>query len=138
MLPKPLYESLPYFCLVFGALSMIFPTDLLQAISGGILYSSGSAIWIMRSQNRRSDALRTPLKPHRYLPWHEASLLPEPLYEAIPFIYILIGILLQSHTEASTLHYAGCAATTLGLGLLIIRHRNRSPKGQLHSLHLKM
>ncbi|MBE9396715.1 hypothetical protein IOQ59_05500 [Pontibacterium sp. N1Y112] len=119
-------------------MNIIFPTDLLQAISGGILYSSGSAIWIMRSKNRRADALHTPLNPHRYLPWHEASLLPEPLYEAIPFIYILIGILLQSHTEASTLHYAGCAAITLGLGLLIIRHRNRSPKEHSHSLHLKM
>ncbi|WP_372835181.1 hypothetical protein [Pontibacterium sp.] len=119
-------------------MNIIFPTDLLQAISGGILYSSGSAIWIMRSQSRRADSLRTPLKPHRYLPWHEASLLPEPLYEAIPFIYILIGILLQSHTEATMTHCAGYAAITLGLGLLIIRHRNRTPREHPHPLHLKM
>lgn len=138
MLPKPLYESLPYFCLVFGAMNIIFPTDLLQAISGGILYSSGSAIWIMRSQNRRVDATRTPLKPHRYLPWHEASVLPEPLYEALPFIYILTGILLQRHTEANALHYTGCAAFTLGLGLLITRHRNRSHTSHSHPIHLKM
>ena len=126
MLPKPLYESMPYFCLVFGAINIIFPTDTLQLICGGLLYSSGAAIWIMRSQSRRIDAQRTPFNPHSFLPWHEASVLPEWLYEAMPFIYILAGILLQRHTETELMNYAGYVLLGIGLFILVLRHRHRT------------
>ncbi len=140
MLPKPLYESLPYFCLAAGAINTAMPTDAFQAIGGFILYCTGAAVWIMRSRYRRVDP--RPLQLSRtnigYLFWGRGKLLPEPLYEALPFIYIIIGIILQGYFETEAAIYSGFAVFVLGLLLLTFRHLNRSDDKSHHTKHIDM
>lgn len=126
MLPKPLYESLPYFSLVTGALSVVFPTDILQAASGLLLYWVGAFVWIIRSQHRRIDNNSYPLLNANSLPWHKTSHLPEPIYEAMPFIYILSGSLILRYSPHLPAIFAGFTLLTLGLTIWTQRHISRS------------
>ncbi|MGB0466565.1 MAG: hypothetical protein ACPGF7_03410 [Pontibacterium sp.] len=140
MLPKPLYESLPYFCLVSGALSTALPTDALHATSGLILYCIGATVFILRSRHRRVDAKTNNIRQNRqrYIPWQKGSLFPEPLYEAIPFLYILCGILLQCYARSALLIYSGFIVFAIGVVILALRHSYRVDKRKHPVQHMDM
>jgi hypothetical protein len=52
-IPAPIYESLPYACAAAGAIAALSVDNLLAWVSGGILNTLGSLIWIARRQHRR-------------------------------------------------------------------------------------
>lgn len=56
MLPKPLYEALPYLYPAGGLLAIIVLHNLASVICGGMLISAGYVIWTMRRNYRREMA----------------------------------------------------------------------------------
>jgi hypothetical protein len=52
-IPTPLYEGLPYAYVTAGSIAALSVNNLLAWVSGGILISLGSLIWIARHQHRR-------------------------------------------------------------------------------------
>jgi len=77
MIPKPLYELVPYICLTVGSGSVISHSSLLGVIAGVMLYAAGSLIWLMRFNHRYP----VPKKFAR-----RGGFLPETIYEFKPFI----------------------------------------------------
>jgi hypothetical protein len=85
MLPRLVYESLPLLYIVSGLFLLLITQQPLLLFAGLMLYTSGTLIWVLRSSNRRSRAIRYPDKG-----WFQ----PEWLYELQPFIQIALVLLL--------------------------------------------
>jgi hypothetical protein len=89
MLKRVIYETLPYCYLAVGFLAMTqFPLGLGQ-LSAIILFVSGTAIWIMRSNYRRKDKM----KLQRLL---KSKQLPFWFYESLPFMLACISAIVFS------------------------------------------
>lgn len=86
MLPVLLYEALPLIYLSCGSVILVISQSALDLTAAVLLYCAGAFIWIMRSENRRTD--------RRVGPSHKFIFLPETLYEFKPFIVLFIGLLL--------------------------------------------
>ncbi|WP_051448952.1 hypothetical protein [Tolumonas lignilytica] len=99
ILPSMIYESLPRLY-TLGGIAMIFSSDrLLIIISGILFYCAGASVWVMRSRNRRTD------EPADLS--HKRLVLPEPIYEFLPFAYFLLGVLLLRSSGEMILLAAG-------------------------------
>jgi len=86
MLPTLLYEALPLIYIASGSVMLTTGQSSLTLAAAVLLYFAGAFIWIMRSENRRTD--------RRTGPSHKFIFLPEALYEFKPFFYLFIGLLL--------------------------------------------
>ncbi|HEH9394583.1 TPA: hypothetical protein SIA27_000894 [Aeromonas salmonicida] len=94
MCPRWLYEKLPA-CYLLTAVGMIVLTDSpLLWLAGALLFVAGAASWMMRSSYRRTDLVIFPTKR-----WFQ----PEWLYEAQPFIWLTLGLLLSHLPDAMAL-----------------------------------
>ena len=91
MLPILLYEVLPLVYLFGGTILLVFGQSALVLVSATLFYCAGAFIWIMRSENRRTDS--------RVGPSHKFIFLPEILYEVKSFFYLFIGLLLLRNAE---------------------------------------
>ena len=56
MLPILLYEVLPLVYLFGGTILLVFGQSALVLVSATLFYCAGAFIWIMRSENRRTDS----------------------------------------------------------------------------------
>ena len=83
MLPTYIYESLPAAYISVGIALISQSTNNMFLFSGTVFYICGAVIWIMRSNFRRKDRFIAPKKN---------ILLPEMIYEILPFVYILLSI----------------------------------------------
>ncbi|MGY3925787.1 hypothetical protein [Aeromonas simiae] len=86
MLVRPLYESLPPLCLLGGSAALALGDQPLLWLAGILLLGSGTLIWVMRSNYRRTDLVIYPAR--RWLK-------PEWLYELQPFLLLLLALLLS-------------------------------------------
>lgn len=94
MCPRWLYERLPA-CYLLTAVGMIMLTDSpLLWLAGALLFVAGAASWMMRSSYRRTDLVIFPTKR-----WFQ----PKWLYEAQPFIWLALGLLLSHLPDAMAL-----------------------------------
>ncbi|MGL4352831.1 MULTISPECIES: hypothetical protein [Aeromonas] len=94
MCPHWLYERLPV-CYLLTAVGMITLTQTpLLWLAGSLLFVAGAVIWMMRSSYRRTDLIIFPTKR-----WFK----PEWLYEAQPFIWLALGLLLSRLPNAAAL-----------------------------------
>ncbi|OMH30083.1 hypothetical protein [Motiliproteus sp. MSK22-1] len=100
MIPKPVYEAQPYAYVVTGLLLILEAPSLLLFVSALLLYSAGAIIWIVRAiyrgqYSRHSPAAcyRNHLKPldQALAYYQEPKGLPTPIYEALPFAYLLVS-----------------------------------------------
>ncbi len=128
MLPLMLYEMLPLIYLTGGAVMLGIGEYWLILFSAMLFYSGGALIWIMRSDNRRTD--------HDPPNANKKSSLPEWLYEIKPFIYIFLGIMLMR----SELHISGFVGGLLficwGLYCLLRRSSHRHHKLKKVNAHV--
>ena len=85
MLPRLLYESLPLLYILAGLFFLVITKQPLLLFAGLLLYTCGTLIWVMRSDNRRTDNMH-------YTNKHKMT--PEWLYELQPFIQIGLVLLL--------------------------------------------
>ncbi len=116
-LPKPLYESLPYFYMAIGMAIIGHFQTVLMSFSGVCFFIAGAVMWVLRSDNRRKDVL--------FKRRNDSTGRPE-LYELKPFIYLLAGVLCSSWAELATEHAVildiiGVAIAMSGLYLLLKR-----------------
>jgi hypothetical protein len=52
----PIYEILPYSCVVGGGIAVLSLDNLLAWVSGAVRITLGALIWIVRRQHRRAAA----------------------------------------------------------------------------------
>ncbi len=91
MLPRPLYENLPYLCIFFAALIFASQTGPLLNGSALLLFLAGSWAWVLRSKHRRPDRVRVLLEPDSLIPHFRRLVLPVYFYECLPFAYMAAG-----------------------------------------------
>lgn len=98
MLSKPVYEALPYCYVAIGSVTLLLLDQPLAQLSAVIIYLLGSKVYMLRSNNRRTDA-----KKRRKKGW-----IPSPLYEHIPALCLLIAILLSKLNSKAAPVFALC------------------------------
>ncbi len=139
MLPKPLYEALPYGYFIVGSALWLAHEGPLQLMAGMLLYFAGAQQWILRSHYRRGDRIRANLinRHHeRARQQLQHPVYPRWLYETLPFAYIgsgyLLANLIQNPGLLGTLtfdaDYTSAASLSLiicGYLVLILRGQNR-------------
>lgn len=94
MLPKPLYEILPYCYFIVGGALWLASSGVLEMLAGVLLYFAGAQQWVLRSNYRRTDRVKTNLiNNHLQLAKEQLHhpLYPRWLYEMLPFLYIGLG-----------------------------------------------
>tara|TARA_R110001583_G_scaffold9356_8_gene44497 strand:- start:900 stop:1379 length:480 start_codon:yes stop_codon:yes gene_type:complete len=144
MLPKPLYEILPYCYFIVGSTLWLASSTPLELFAGVLLYIAGAQQWVQRSNYRRSDRIRTNLINNHLHLAEEAlhhDLYPRWLYEMLPFFYIGLGYQLAnlfhnpSLTNILVLDFSFSLAAALSLiiaGFLVLTLRGRH-RFQTHS-----
>ena len=94
MLPAWLYEQLPNLYLLLSAgLLLVAQTPLLW-LAAALLFVAGALVWMMRSNYRRTDLVIFPAKH-----WFQ----PEWCYEALPFAWLALGLLLLRLPDTTAL-----------------------------------
>lgn len=117
MLPKAVYELLPYSYLVISMLLMGFHSDWIVVSFAWVLYTAGAVTWVLRSDARR-------VNPRR--PTHKSNMfLHDDIYESVPFFYIGGGILAMRYLGDGVLLYAGLILLLLGCSILGVRIKKR-------------
>lgn len=94
MLPSWLYEQLPSFYLLLSAGLLLLAQSPLLWLAATMLFVAGALIWMMRSNYRRTDLVIFPAKH-----W----LQPELVYEAQPFLWLALGLLLLRLPDTTAL-----------------------------------
>lgn len=94
MCPRWLYERLPVCYLLVAVGIILLSHSPLLWLAGTLLFVAGATVWMMRSSYRRTDLVIFPAKR-----WFQ----PEWLYEAQPFIWLALGLLLSRLPNASAL-----------------------------------
>jgi hypothetical protein len=115
MIPLIIYEALPTVYLTMGVLLLSFAELPLLLFSASVFYFVGAAIWIMRSAYRRTDNASVPQKK-----W----LLPDLLYEFMPFLQALTGTVMIRHLSGPVT-VAGFYLIFLAVKRLSQRQNNR-------------
>jgi len=86
MLPGKIYEILPFAYVGAGVGLMVGFESWLLLVAGMLMAGAGAVIWILRSDNRRSDIKGAREKYGGVLPfWY---------YELLPFSYFMIALTL--------------------------------------------
>jgi hypothetical protein len=86
MLPEKIYEVLPYTYVGVGISIMLGLDSWLALLSGLLITLAGAVVWILRSNNRRSD-----IKDARE---KYGGVLPFWFYEMLPFSYVMLALVL--------------------------------------------
>ncbi|MGL4249630.1 MAG: hypothetical protein ACRCR1_03060 [Aeromonas sp.] len=94
MLPSFIYERLPSIYLTIAISTIMLSEHPLLWFAGTLLFIAGAITWMMRSSYRRTDLVIFPTK--RWLK-------PEWLYEAQPFIWLALGLVMSQMAAPGTL-----------------------------------
>lgn len=111
------YELKPSVCLIGGVITLILGDNILAALSGLILFFSGSYIWICRSDARRKDKIygkRAGSNQH-----------PINWYEIKPFASIAAGLIIPYFNLHALVFFAVLLLIWSGTYILIMRATNR-------------
>lgn len=137
MLPRPIYEMMPFIYLVLGSTFVIGAEHDLMFIAGCALFIAGSMITFLRSEFRRID--------EHELPENKLVVLPEYVYELLPFVYLLCSLLIIRFSDSRAAHVVAAILISYGMIRLYQRYRNRHVTSMkyhlkhghhaLHSLH---
>lgn len=127
MLPKFVYEALPYVCLI-AAITAVLSIDVpLAYASGALFYISGSSIWIFRSTSRRDIRIEQ-AKGHSHIKTEKMKYrlhLPEYVYEVIPFVYIAAGVAAIMLIPNRLSYLFALLLWFAGVLILVLRSTNR-------------
>ena len=117
MIPKPLYESLPYLYMVIGIAVLVALGNYFAMFSGLMLFLAGSLIWILRSDHRRASRKQRGPIPY----W---------LYELQPFLYASLGVSLGFYSQNVYFYPSAMILTVAGMQVWYLRsvqRRHRMP-----------
>lgn len=115
ILPKILYEILPYTYMTIGLAEISYFKSFLTTSSGLLLFFSGALIWILRSNYRRFDT---------GLLYDSKSRLG--LYELKPFFLILFGVLFYTWFSSNITTPFTTLIILVGVYIILLRALNRN------------
>ncbi len=137
MLPKPLYEIMPYIYLGLGTSLVISGENHFMFFGGCALFIAGAMIAFVRSEYRRID--------ENLVPVNKTIVLPDEVYQFLPYGYLLISLIIIRFSDDRFSHVAASLLISLGLFRLYQRYKNRHVKSMnyhiksghhaLHSIH---
>lgn len=113
MLPTKLYEILPYGYFATGSSVMLNVESWLALLSSLLIMLAGAVIWVLRSDNRRSDVRNARAKYGGELPFW--------FYELLPFSYFILALLLFSATSNVYVYPSAMILMIIGLQLWLLR-----------------
>ena len=94
MLPPWIYEQLPLLYLLLSAVLWFFAHSPLLWLAAILLFVVGALLWMLRPNYRRPDLVSYPAK--RWLQ-------PEWYYEALPFLWLALGLVLLRQPDTTAL-----------------------------------
>ena len=106
MLPTKLYEALPYVYIATGVAVLLSYSSWLALVCALLLTLAGAVVWILRSDNRRSDIRGARFKYGGWLPFW--------LYEMLPFACVMTALLVFA--VSSNMYFYPFAMILLGVG----------------------
>jgi protein-S-isoprenylcysteine O-methyltransferase Ste14 len=109
MLPQKIYEVLPYAYVCIGVSVIVSIDSWLAVVSGVVIATVGAVVWILRSDNRRSDIKGAREKYGGVMPFW--------LYEMLPFSYFMLAMLLFVMT--SNVYAYPFAVILMGVGIQV-------------------
>ncbi|QYK13963.1 hypothetical protein K0I63_05450 [Shewanella rhizosphaerae] len=115
MIAQPVYEKLPAIYLLIAASTILLSPAPLPVLLAVIIFLLGARIFNMRSQNRRSD------NPKR----RRRGILPEALYNMLPYAYLLGALFVFRHGDSNYLMFAGAGLASFALFRLAQRRSYR-------------
>jgi hypothetical protein len=119
MLPRRLYESLPYAYLTLG-LAILCSVKNPYAFSSALLFVlAGAAVWVVRSEHRRTRH-RLSVLNHGILPFW--------CYELLPFSYLTLGLSLLSYSDNTLMYPPALILTVIGFQVWTLRALQRRPR----------
>ncbi|MEH8018723.1 hypothetical protein MN202_15890 [Rheinheimera muenzenbergensis] len=129
MLPSKLYEALPYVYIGTGVAVLLNYGNWLAVVCALLLTLAGAVIWILRSDNRRSD-----VKGARY---KYGGKLPFWYYEMLPFLCVMSALFVFSVSK--NMYFYPFAMMLLGVGthLWLLRgsyRKHQRPQQKLQPL----
>ncbi|ABX48477.1 hypothetical protein Sbal625DRAFT_1401 [Shewanella baltica OS625] len=119
MLTKPLYEILPFGYMALGSSSFIALDINYALVAATVVFVLGARIYVMRSQNRRTDSARR----------RKPGYLPEMIYNFLPFIYLIAALAIFKFLPKDL--YPILAICLLSYGLYILVRRSLYRRHQL-------
>ncbi|MEH6823745.1 MAG: hypothetical protein V7629_07560 [Motiliproteus sp.] len=117
MIPKPLYELIPYLYLLVGG-GIIAGLKGYATPVGLLLFAFGTWLWLIRSDYRRIN-LRQPKYAGARFYWGES------IYELQPFFYILMGLLIVGLLEHPVRLLSGPVLMMVGVAVMLLRSSKR-------------
>ena len=115
MLSKPIYELVPYACLIVGGVCVVSVESPLGIFSGVVLYALGALVWMMRFHSRH------PIKQNFS---RRGIVLPEKIYEFKPFLFVACSLLLLSFYSSDWAIGIGLAIVANSFYILFKRYQN--------------
>lgn len=117
MLPAKLYEAVPYIYIAIGSAILLAINSWLAIASGLLIVFAGAVIWILRSDNRRSDIKGARNKYGGVLPFW--------CYEILPFSYCIVAILLFTGSGNMYFYPSAMIMLLVGMQLWLLRSSYR-------------
>ena len=118
ILPKALYEILPYGYMSAGVAEIGYFKTFISTGSGLLFFMAGALIWVLRSNHRRTDP-----KAARKSLDHNQS-----MYELKPFICIAISVLMFTWVNNWVALPVAAMFSLFGLYVLVQRSVNRNKR----------
>ena len=118
MLTKPLYEILPFGYMALGSSSFIALDINYALVAATVVFVLGARIYVMRSQNRRTDSARR----------RKSSYLPEMIYNFLPFIYLIAALAIFKFLPKDLYPIVAICLLSYGLYILVRRSLYRRHK----------
>ncbi|MCW8883668.1 MAG: hypothetical protein OQK12_00265 [Motiliproteus sp.] len=104
MIPKPIYEALPFCYFFAGSALWLYSDSPTQIIAGVLLFCASALQWIFRTNYRRRDRVAANIigrTQNQKINPKNRLILPRWLYEVLPFSYIALGYILSNLTQLS-------------------------------------
>ena len=117
MLPGKVYEVLPYAYVGLGLGTLLMFDSWLAILPGLYIAAAGAVIWILRSNNRRSDVKNANEKYGGVLPFW--------LYEMLPFSYCSAALLLFVSSENTYAYPFAMLMLVIGMHVWMLRVSSR-------------
>ncbi|MCS6205506.1 hypothetical protein ACRN97_07600 [Shewanella baltica] len=118
MLTKPLYEILPFGYMALGSSSFIALDINYALVAATVVFVLGARIYVMRSQNRRTDSARR----------RKSGYLPEMIYNFLPFIYLIAALAIFKFFPKDLYPILAICLLSYGLYILVRRSLYRRHK----------
>lgn len=117
MLPKVVYELMPYGYMSVGVAEISYFKTLLTTTSGLLFFVAGALIWILRSNHRRTDPVVNRKNANN-----------QSFYEMKPFLLIAGSVLVYTWVNTAMVLPAAALTAAIGTYLLLARTVNRGKK----------